>query len=59
VEQTPGANPLDVAGRVRELLPRLRARLPPGALRAFIPYDASEFIEESIDEVFKTLARRC
>jgi multidrug efflux pump len=55
VEQTPGANPLDVAGLVKELLPRLEADFPQG-LRAFVPYDASEFIEESIREVFKTLA---
>jgi multidrug efflux pump len=55
VEQTPGANPLDVAHRVKELLPKLEADFPEG-LSAFIPYDASEFIEESIREVFKTLA---
>ena len=55
VEQTPGANPLDVAKRVRDLLPKLRADFPEG-LDAFVPYDASEFIEDSIREVFKTLA---
>ncbi|MGB5830495.1 MAG: efflux RND transporter permease subunit, partial [Thiohalocapsa sp.] len=55
VEQTPGSNPLDVAARVHELLPDLEAQFPEG-LEAHIPYDASEFIAESIDEVFKTLA---
>jgi len=55
LEQTPGANPLEVAKRVHELLPDLRSQFPEG-LSAFIPYDASEFIQESINEVFKTLA---
>ena len=55
VQQTPGANPLDVARRVRDLLPKLRAEFPQG-LDIFVPYDASEFIEASIREVFKTLA---
>jgi len=55
VEQTPGANPLDVAKRVHALLPNLQAQFPEG-LEAHIPYDASEFIKESIKEVFKTLA---
>ena len=55
VEQTPGANPLDVAHRVKALLPKLEADFPEG-LSAFVPYDASEFIEDSIREVFKTLA---
>ncbi|MEA1048254.1 efflux RND transporter permease subunit [Lamprobacter modestohalophilus] len=55
VEQTPGANPLQVAERIHKLLPELRAQFPEG-LEAHIPYDASEFIEESIIEVFKTLA---
>jgi len=55
VDQTPGANPLDVAKRVRDLLPKLQADFPEG-LKVFVPYDASEFIEASIREVFKTLA---
>ena len=55
VEQTPGANPLNVAQRVHQALPGLEAQFPEG-LEAHIPYDASEFIEESIQEVFKTLA---
>ena len=54
VKQAPGANPLSVAKRVRELMPEIRQQLPEG-LNAHIPYDASVFIEDSIDEVFKTL----
>jgi multidrug efflux pump len=54
VKQAPGANPLSVAKRVRELMPEIRKQLPEG-LDAHIPYDASVFIEDSIDEVFKTL----
>ncbi|KAA6184176.1 MMPL family transporter [Thiohalocapsa marina] len=55
VEQTPGANPLDVAKRVHALMPDLRGQFPEG-LEVNIPYDASEFIAESIREVFQTLA---
>ncbi len=54
IKQAPGANPLGVAKRVRELMPEIRKQLPEG-LDAHIPYDASVFIEDSIDEVFKTL----
>ena len=54
VEQAPGANPLTVAQRVRDLMPELRKQLPEG-LAGHIPYDASVFIEDSINEVFKTL----
>jgi len=55
IEQAPGENPLSVADRVHELLPELRAQLPEG-LKVHIPYDASVFIRDSIEEVFKTLA---
>ncbi|MEX2515694.1 MAG: efflux RND transporter permease subunit, partial [Gammaproteobacteria bacterium] len=55
IDPTPGANPLTVAKDVHALLPEIRAQLPEG-LEAHIPYDASEFIQESIDEVFLTLA---
>ncbi|CRI67669.1 putative Acriflavin resistance protein [Thiocapsa sp. KS1] len=55
IEPAPGSNPLEVAGRVQELMPELETQFPEG-LKAFVPYDASEFIEESIKEVFKTLA---
>ena len=55
IEPAPGANPLEVAGRVHALMPELRGLLPSG-LKAHIPYDASVFISDSIKEVFSTLA---
>jgi len=54
IELAPGANPLDVAARVRETLPDISEQLPEG-LSVELPYDASEFIDRSIDEVIKTL----
>jgi multidrug efflux pump len=54
IEQTPGSNPLTVARAARAELADIRAQLPEG-LDFRIPYDASEFIEDSIEEVFKTL----
>ncbi len=54
MEQAPGANPLTVAQKIRDLIPEIRKQLPEG-LEAHIPYDASVFIEDSIDEVFLTL----
>ncbi|MFD2112867.1 efflux RND transporter permease subunit [Thiorhodococcus fuscus] len=55
IEPAPGSNPLDVAKRVHDLMPTLEAGFPEG-LKASVAYDASEFIQQSIDEVFKTLA---
>ncbi len=55
IDPTPGANPLTVAERVREVLPGLKAQMPTG-LEVYVPYDASLFIQESIEEVFTTLA---
>jgi multidrug efflux pump len=54
VEQTPGSNPLTVARAARAELAEVRGQLPEG-LDFRVPYDASEFIQDSIDEVFKTL----
>ncbi len=54
VEAAPGANPLDVARRVTELVPKIRANVPEG-LNVMIPYDASRYISDSIEEVFRTL----
>ncbi len=54
VEQTPGSNPLDVAREVRNLLPELRAQVPEG-VGLVLPYDSSEFIENSIIEVYWTI----
>lgn len=54
IEQAPGANPIDVADAVNELIPKVRAQLPAG-LQVKVPYDASQFIKSSIREVYKTL----
>jgi len=55
IEPTPGANPLSVARRVHDVMPEIKSQLPAG-LNGLIAYDASVFIEDSIKEVFKTLA---
>ncbi|MBA1146306.1 efflux RND transporter permease subunit [Ectothiorhodospiraceae bacterium WFHF3C12] len=55
IEQAPGSNPLDVAKGVQDIMPSIQSQLPE-ELKAQIPYDASEFINDSIDEVFKTIA---
>ncbi len=55
IEQAPGANPLTVAKAVRTALKDMQSQLPEG-LEVRLPYDASEFIQDSIDEVFRTLA---
>lgn len=54
IEQAPGANPLIVAQDVHKALDDLKAELPEG-LHVLVPYDASQFIQDSIDEVFLTL----
>ncbi|KJZ41275.1 multidrug efflux RND transporter permease subunit [Pseudomonas fluorescens] len=54
IKATPGANPLDVIKEVRKIMPQLDAQLPPN-LKAEIAYDATLFIQASIDEVVKTL----
>ncbi|MCF6253027.1 MAG: efflux RND transporter permease subunit [Methylococcaceae bacterium] len=54
IEQAPGANPLTVAQRVRQQLIELKKDLPED-LHILLPYDASQFIQDSIDEVFWTL----
>jgi multidrug efflux pump len=54
VSQAPGANPLTVAKEVHKAMTGIRSQLPSG-LEAHIPYDASAFIQDSIDEVFTTL----
>ena len=55
IEQAPGANPLSVAQRVQDILPRIRSQMPQG-LNVVLPYDASTFIEDSISEVYRTIA---
>lgn len=55
IDQAPGANPLNVAKRIHVALDEIKRNLPEG-LNAALPYDASEFIEQSIAEVIATLA---
>jgi len=50
----PTANSIDVVRRVRAVWPELTAQLP-SALAGGIVYDSTEFINESINEVLKTL----
>ena len=54
IKQAPGANPLTVAQRVHETLKVLEKDLPED-LHVLLPYDASRFIQDSIDEVLRTL----
>jgi multidrug efflux pump len=54
IKATPAANPLDVIREVRKLMPELEAQLPPN-LKGEIAYDATLFIQASINEVIKTL----
>ncbi len=54
IEQAPGANPLTVAKAVRNAISEIESNLP-AELHVLLPYDASQFIEDSIDEVFSTL----
>jgi multidrug efflux pump len=51
----PTANSLDVIGRVREAIPDIEAQLPVG-MKVGIPYDSTAYIEDSIQEVLKTLS---
>ncbi|WP_203142691.1 efflux RND transporter permease subunit [Marinobacter mangrovi] len=54
INLSPGANPLTVAGLVKGALPDIEAQLPE-ELKVELPYDASEFIDDSIKEVIQTL----
>ena len=50
----PTSNTLDVIKRVRDELKNIRAELPVG-MSVDVPYDSTRYIEQSIDEVLKTL----
>ena len=54
VTTTPSANPLDVARLVHGEVAAMQPTLPAG-MTAEVVYDASSFIEASIEEVFKTI----
>ena len=50
----PTANTLDVIRQVRETLPQIEAQLPAG-MKVGVPYDATAYIHDAIDEVLRTL----
>ena len=54
IKVAPQANLLDVAHRVRDVVPDIQKQLPIG-MNGKIVYDSTEFITSSIDEVVSTL----
>jgi len=50
----PTANTLDVIAEVRAAIPQIEAQLPAG-MKLGIPYDATAYIHDAIDEVLRTL----
>jgi multidrug efflux pump len=50
----PTANSLEVIAKVREALPQIQAQLP-GGMKVGIPYDSTEYIQDAIGEVLRTL----
>jgi len=50
----PTANTLDVVAKVREALPQIREQLPAG-MQVGVPYDSTEYIQDAIKEVLRTL----
>jgi len=56
VQPSPAGNPLSVVSGVRKKLESIRNTLPP-TLQMNVAYDASKFIQASIDDVIWTLAQ--
>ena len=50
----PTANSLDVIASVRQALPQIEAQLPVG-MKLGVPYDSTEYIQDAINEVLRTL----
>src|SRR5437870_8191920 len=50
----PTANSLDVIREVRKTMPEIEAQVPPG-MKVGIPYDSTEYIQDAINEVLRTL----
>jgi len=50
----PTANSLDVVRKVRDVLPEIEAQVPAG-MKVSIPYDSTEYINDAINEVLRTL----
>ncbi|SDU24416.1 multidrug efflux pump [Pseudomonas pohangensis] len=55
IKGTPSSNPLELIKHVRDQLPGIEAQLPE-SLHLDVAYDATKFIQASIDEVIGTLA---
>src|SRR6202051_435609 len=51
----PTANSLQVIKEVRNVIPGIQAQLPPG-MKVGIPYDATAYIQDAINEVLRTLS---
>jgi len=51
----PTSNALEVIDRVREAMPGIEAQLPAG-ITVGIPYDSTEYINDAINEVIRTLS---
>jgi multidrug efflux pump len=51
----PTANSLDVVGKVRDAIPEIQAQLPAG-MKVGVPYDSTEYIQDAISEVIRTLS---
>jgi multidrug efflux pump len=51
----PTANTLDVIRQVRDAIPGIEAQLPAG-MKVGIPYDSTEYIQDAINEVLRTLS---
>ncbi|MBW3550293.1 MAG: efflux RND transporter permease subunit [Proteobacteria bacterium] len=49
------ANPLDISEALEQMLPRIQQTLPDG-MNIQVAFDSTIFIENSIDEVYKTVA---
>ncbi len=54
IYQLPGSNSMDTAQRVRAKVAELAKDFPPGLVYE-IPFDTTNFVSESISEVYKTL----
>jgi len=51
----PTANSLDVIKKVRAEIPGIQAQLPVG-MKVGVPYDSTEYIQDAINEVLRTLS---
>lgn len=54
IYQLPGANALQVAKEVRETVAKMAKKFPPG-MKYTIPFDTTQFVKASVNEVYKTL----